>query len=221
LKPAWGKIAAIAIGATALAAAWRWTPLRELATPEIILGWARMVRDVWWAPFAVIGAYIVGALVLFPRPAITLVAIITFGVWWGLAYATAGIMTAALLTYYAGRLMSKKTLRRLVGDRMEKAAKPVKQHGIVATFAANMVPTPPFALQNMIAGALRVPVLHFSIGTLLSILPPAIAWAIFGDQINAALDDSSNVSWVLVAAGVVLFVGFIFLTRWWLKKKGF
>ena len=221
MKPAWGKIAAIAIGATALAAAWRWTPLRELATPEIILGWARMVRDVWWAPFAVIGAYIVGALVLFPRPAITLVAIITFGVWWGLAYATAGIMTAALLTYYAGRLMSKKTLRRLVGDRMEKAAKPVKQHGIVATFAANMVPTPPFALQNMIAGALRVPVLHFSIGTLLSILPPAIAWAIFGDQINAALDDSSNVSWVLVAAGVVLFVGFIFLTRWWLKKKGF
>ena len=221
MKPAWGKIAAIAIGATALAAAWRWTPLRELATPKIILGWARMVRDVWWAPFAVIGAYIVGALVLFPRPAITLVAIITFGVWWGLAYATAGIMTAALLTYYAGRLMSKKTLRRLVGDRMEKAAKPVKQHGIVATFAANMVPTPPFALQNMIAGALRVPVLHFSIGTLLSILPPAIAWAIFGDQINAALDDSSNVSWVLVVAGVVLFVGFVFLTRWWLKKKGF
>jgi phospholipase D1/2 len=221
LKPAWGKIAAIALGVTALAAAWRWTPLKELATPETILGWARMVRDVWWAPFAVIGAYIVGALVLFPRPAITLVAIITFGIWWGLAYATAGIMSAALVTYYAGRMMSKKTLRRLVGDRMEKAAKPVKQHGIIATFAANMVPTPPFALQNMIAGALRVPVLHFSIGTLLSILPPAIAWAIFGDQINAALDDSSNVSWVLVAAGVVLFVGFIFLTRWWLKKKGF
>jgi phospholipase D1/2 len=221
LKPAWGKIAAIALGATALAAAWRWTPLKELATPETILGWARMVRDVWWAPLAVIAAYIVGALVLFPRPAITLVAIINFGVWWGLAYATAGIMTAALVTYYAGRMMSKKTLRRLVGDRMEKAAKPVKQHGIVATFAANMVPTPPFALQNMIAGALRVPVLHFSVGTLLSILPPAIAWAIFGDQINAALDDSSNVSWVLVAAGVVLFVGFVFFTRWWLKKKGF
>ena len=40
--------------------------------------------------------------------------------------------------------MSKKTLRRLVGDKMEKAAKPVKEHGIIAIFAANMVPTPPF-----------------------------------------------------------------------------
>jgi uncharacterized membrane protein YdjX (TVP38/TMEM64 family) len=221
LKPAWGKIAAIALGVGALAAAWRWTPLAEYATPQAILGWARAVRDVWWAPFAVIGAYVVGALVLFPRPAITLVTIITFGIWWGLAYATAGVMTAALVTYYAGRMMSKRTLRRLVGDRMEKAAKPVKQHGIIAIFAANMVPTPPFAVQNMIAGAIRVPVLHFSIGTLLSILPPAIAWALFGDQINAALDDSSNVSWVLVAAGVVLLAGFFFLTRWWLKKKGF
>lgn len=221
MKPAWGKIAAIALGVAALAAAWRWTPLREYATPEAILGWARTVRDVWWAPLAVIGAYIVGALVLFPRPVITLVTIITFGVWWGLAYATAGIMAAALFTYYAGRMMSKRTLRRLVGDKVEKAAKPVKQHGIVAIFAANMMPTPPFAMQNMMAGALRVPVLHFSIGTLLSILPPAIAWALFGDQIHAALEDTSKVSWPLIAAGVALLVGFAGLARWWIKKKGF
>lgn len=221
MKPAWGKIAAIALGVTALAAAWRFTPLKELATPENVLAWARAVRDVWWAPLAVIGTYIVGALVLFPRPVITLVSIITFGVWWGLAYATAGIMTAALVTYYAGRMMSRKTLRRLVGDKMEKASKPLKEHGIIAIFAANMVPTPPFAVQNMIAGAIRVPVLHFSLGTLFSILPPAIAWALFGDQIAAALDDSSKVSWPLIAAGVALLVGFMFLARWWIKRKGF
>ncbi|MCD6042272.1 MAG: phospholipase D/Transphosphatidylase, partial [Burkholderiales bacterium] len=202
MKPAWGKIAAIALGVGALAAAWRFTPLKELATPENVLGLARAVREVWWAPFAVVAAYVVGALVLFPRPVITLVTIITFGVWLGLAYAVAGVLTAALVTYYAGRLLKRETVRRLAGDRFEKASKPVKRHGVIAVFAANMLPTPPFAVQNMMAGAIRVPVLHFAAGTLLSIIPTAIAWAVFGDQLTAALDDESEVSWGMIAAAI-------------------
>jgi uncharacterized membrane protein YdjX (TVP38/TMEM64 family) len=221
LKPAWGKIAAIALGVGALAAAWRFTPLKELATPENVLGLARAVREVWWAPFAVVAAYVVGALVLFPRPVITLVTIITFGVWLGLAYAVAGVLTAALVTYYAGRLLKRETVRRLAGDRFEKASKPVKRHGVIAVFAANMLPTPPFAVQNMMAGAIRVPVLHFAAGTLLSIIPTAIAWAVFGDQLTAALDDESEVSWGMIAAAIAGLGVFFYLVRRWLRKQGF
>jgi len=221
LKPAWGKIAAIALGVGALAAAWRFTPLKELATPENVLGLARAVREVWWAPFAVVAAYVVGALVLFPRPVITLVTIITFGVWLGLAYAVAGVLTAALVTYYAGRLLKRETVRRLAGDRFEKASKPVKRHGVIAIFAANMLPTPPFAVQNMMAGAIRVPVLHFAAGTLLSIIPTAIAWAVFGDQLTAALDDESEVSWGMIAAAIAGLGVFFYLVRRWLRKQGF
>lgn len=221
MKPAWGKIAAIALGVGALAAAWRFTPLKELATPENVLGLARAVREVWWAPFAVVAAYVVGALVLFPRPVITLVSIITFGVWLGLAYAVAGVLTAALVTYYAGRLLKRETVRRLAGDRFEKASKPVKRHGVIAIFAANMLPTPPFAVQNMMAGAIRVPVLHFAAGTLLSIIPTAIAWAVFGDQLAAALDDESEVSWGMIAAAIAGLGVFFYLVRRWLRKQGF
>lgn len=221
MKPAWGKIAAIALGVGALAAAWRFTPLKELATPENVLGLARAVREVWWAPFAVVAAYVVGALVLFPRPVITLVTIITFGVWLGLAYAVAGVLTAALVTYYAGRLLKRETVRRLAGDRFEKASKPVKRHGVIAIFAANMLPTPPFAVQNMMAGAIRVPVLHFAAGTLLSIIPTAIAWAVFGDQLAAALDDESEVSWGMIAAAIAGLGVFFYLVRRWLRKQGF
>jgi uncharacterized membrane protein YdjX (TVP38/TMEM64 family) len=219
--PAWGKIAAIAVAIALLAAVWRWTPLGEYVTAERIVGWTRAVRETWWAPLALIGAYLVGSVLMFPRPILTLVSVMTFGVWLGLAYSTVGILIAAAATYYAGRLMRRETVRRIAGDRLEKAAKPVKQHGVVATFAANMMPTPPFVVQNVIAGAIRVPAVHFMLGTLLALIPGVLAWMVFGDQLMAALDDTSNVSWWVIAAAVILFASFVFLTRRWLKQKGY
>ena len=219
--PAWGKIAAIAVAIALLAAAWRWTPLGEYLTAERIVGWTRAVREQWWAPFALMFAYVVGSIVLFTRPVLTLVSVMTFGVWLGLAYSTTGILIAAAATYYAGRLMRRETVRRIAGDRLEKAAKPVKQHGVVATFAANMMPTPPFVVQNVIAGAIRVPAAHFMLGTLLALVPGIVAWTVFGDQLMAALDDSSNVSWWVVVAAVVLFGAFVYFARRWVRAKGF
>ena len=219
--PAWGKIAIIVAVVAALTAAWRWTPLGEMATAENIVAWTRTVRGMWWAPIALIAAYTLGALILFPRPVLTLVSVMTFGVRWGLVYATAGILLAALVTYYAGRMMKRDTLRRIAGDSVEKAAKPVKRHGIIAMFAANMLPTPPFAVQNMIAGSMRIRLWEFLLGTALALIPGILAWTVFGDQIMNALDDSSKVNYWLIGGVVVLFAAFIFLTRWFLKKKGY
>jgi phospholipase D1/2 len=219
--PAWGKIATIALVIAALAAAWRWTPLGEIATAENIVSWTRTVRGTWWAPFALMAAYTMGALILFPRPVLTLVSVMTFGVRWGLVYATAGILLAALVTYYAGRLMKRETLKRIAGDKIESAAKPVKRHGVIAVFASNMLPTPPFAVQNMIAGALRIKLWEFLAGTAIALIPGILAWTVFGDQIMNALDSESKVNFWLVGGVVVLFAAFILLTRTFLKKKGY
>ena len=219
--PAWGKIAAIAVAIALLAAAWRWTPLADFFTAERILDWARLARGAWWAPLAVVAAYIVAAVVLFPRPLVTLATIIAFGTWLGIAYSLVGVLSAALVTYYAGRFLKRSTVRRFAGDRIEAAAKPLREHGIVAVFAANMVPTPPFAVQNMIAGALRIPVTHFLAGTALSLVPPVLAWTLFGAQINRALEDASQVSWGWVGAAIVLLAGFGYLARRWVRAKGF
>ena len=116
----------------------------------------------------------------------------TFGVLLGLVYATTGVLIAALVTYYAGRLLPKKTLQRLAGDALEPAGKLLREHGVVAVFGANMVPTPPFVVQNMIAGAVRIPLWKFLLGTFLALVPGMLAWTVFGDQINAALEDSSQ-----------------------------
>jgi phospholipase D1/2 len=205
----------------ALAAAWRWTPLAELATAERILGWTRAVRDTWWAPLALIGSYTVCAFLLFPRPVITLVSVITFGVWLGLAYSTAGVLLAALVTYGVGRFLPRAIVRRLAGDSLDAAAKPVKKHGVIAMFAANMMPTPPFVVQNIIAGAIRIRLWEFMAGTFLAMLPGMLAWTVFGEQIRSALDDASNVSYWLIGAALVLLVVFVLGTRYWLRRKGY
>jgi phospholipase D1/2 len=219
--PAWGKIAAIAVAIALLAAAWRWTPLADLVTPEAILEWTRTVRGKWWAPLVLIAAYTVGAVVLFPRPLLTLVSVLTFGVWLGLAYSTVGILIAALATYAAGRFMRRETVRRIAGERVESAARPLKAHGVLAVFAANMAPTPPFAVQNMIAGAIRIRLWQFMLGTFIALVPGVLAWTVFGDQLTAALDDATDVSWWAVAVAVVLLAGFVYLARRWLHSRGF
>jgi len=217
--PAWGKLALILLAAAALAAVWRWTPLAEIVTAERIVGWTRTVRETWWAPMVLIFAYTPAAFVLLPRPLITLVSVMTFGVLWGLVYATSGVLSAALVTYYAGRLLPEKTLQRLAGDALESVGKLLRSHGVLAVFGSNMLPTPPFVVQNMIAGAVSIPLWKFMLGTFLALLPAMLAWTVFGDQINAALEDSAKVSWWLIGGALVLLVGFTLVARRYLAKR--
>jgi len=217
--PAWGKLIAIALFFAALAAAWRWTPLAEIVTVENVLRWTQAVRDTWWAPIVMVLAYIPGSLVLFPRPVLTLVSVMSFGVAWGLVWATLGVLLAAAATYGLGRLMKRDTVRRIAGDDFEKAGKLLREHGIVAVFGANMLPTPPFAVQNIIAGAARIPLGKFMLGTFLALLPGMVAWTVFGDQLANAMQESGKVNYWLIGAAVVLLIGFTFFARRWLAKR--
>jgi uncharacterized membrane protein YdjX (TVP38/TMEM64 family) len=218
-KPAWGKLIAIVVLCAALAAAWRWTPLAEVITLENILRWTRAVRDTWWAPIAMVVAYTPASLILFPRPLMTLVAVMSFGVRWGLVWATLGILLAALATYWAGRMLKRDTVRRIAGDDFEKAGKLLRENGVIAVFGANMLPTPPFAVQNVIAGAARIPQWKFLLGTFLALIPGILAWTVFGDQLANAMEGEGKVNWWMVGGAVVLLLAFTFFARRWLAKR--
>ena len=218
-RPAWGKIALAVLVIGAFAAAWRYTALADLLTPDEIRQWSRAARDTRWAPFVMIAAYTPAALLMFPRPVLTLVAVIAFGSWRGTAYAIAGITGAALATYWAGRLMRYDTVRRLAGDKLDPAVKVLRAHGVLGTFALNMVPVPPFAVQGAIAGAARVNAWHYALGSFLGALPTALAWTVFGKQIASALEDHSEISYWLLIAVIVLMVALTYAVRRWFAKQ--
>src|ERR671937_243909 len=89
-RPAWGKLGLLALSIAALAAAWHYTPLATYIAPQRMVAFARWLGSVKWAPLAVAAAYTPAAFVMFPRPLLSLLAIVAFGLWLGGACIVAG-----------------------------------------------------------------------------------------------------------------------------------
>jgi phospholipase D1/2 len=218
-QPAWGKILIAVLACAALAAAWRYTPLSELITAERIVGWARAVREYQWAPIIVMLIYTPAAFLLFPRPVLTLLTVIAFGPWLGFAYGMAGILGAALATYYAGRLLPRDSVKRLVGEKLDEMSKKLRSDGVLAVTAVRLVPIAPFAVEGIVAGAVRIKLWPYTVGTFLGMLPGVLATSVFGDQIATALEDPSKINWWVVAGAVLAFAALTyFLSRWFSKR---
>ena len=217
--PAWGKLALIALAILALTLAWRHTPLAAIVTAERAIDWARAAGDVWWAPLVAIVAYSPAAFVMFPRPLITLFAVIAFGPWLGFATSMTGIVGAALTTYYAGRILPPHTVRHLAGDKLNHMSEVLRRRGLLAIFAVRIVPVAPFFIEGMVAGAIRIKLWHYVVGTILGMTPGTLTTTVFGDQFATALGDPSQINYWLVAAVVALFAVVIYIVRRWFRAE--
>jgi uncharacterized membrane protein YdjX (TVP38/TMEM64 family) len=71
----------------------------------------------------------------------------------------------------------------------------------------------------MIAGAVRIKVWEYALGSVLSLIPAIIATAVFGNQVSAALDDAAEVSWWAIGAAAIGLAIFIYFGRRWAAKQ--
>ena len=217
--PAWGRIALIALVIAALSATWRYTPLREFLTAERVFDWAQTFGQKWWVPLAVIAAYTPACFTMFPRPLITLFAVIAFGPWLGFVYSMTGILLAALVTYCVGVKLPEDTVRRLAGAKMDGLAEVLRRRGLIACFAVRVVPAAPFAIEGFVAGNIGIRLRDFMLGTFLGMLPGTLTTTVFGDQIQTALEDPSRINWWLVAGVILFFVVLILYVRRWFGRE--
>jgi uncharacterized membrane protein YdjX (TVP38/TMEM64 family) len=217
--PAWGKIIVAVVVLAALAAAWRYTPLSEFVTAKRISAWARAVGETPWAPIAFVFAYTPAAFVMFPRPLLTLFGVVAFGPWLGFAYSMTGIVGSALATYYVGRTMSRETVKDIAGEKLDGMSRKVRRHGLAAVFAIRMVPAAPFGVEGIMAGAVRISVWQYTLGTVLGMAPGVLAMTVFGTQITQALEDPSTINWWIVGATLLAFFALTYaLSRWFANK---
>lgn len=217
-RPAWGNLALIALAMIGLTAAWRYTPLAGLVNPGRVTAWAREFAGQWWAPLAILTAYTPACLVMFPRPVITLAAVIAFGPWLGFTFAMSGILIATLITYVAGRLLKRSTVRNLAGEKLNSVSETLRQRGLLAVAAVRLVPLAPFAVAGLVAGAIHIKLWHFMLGTFIGMLPGALAATVFGDQLEAAIRDPAEINYWLLATIVVLLILATLAVRQWLFK---
>ena len=217
-RPAWVKLAFIAGGFLALAALWRFTPLAHFANGETILAWAHDFGTRWWAPLLVILAYTPACFIMFPRPLITLAGVVAFGPWLGFFYALVGIVLSAGVTYFVGRRMRRDTVRRLAGPKLDRMIEVLKKYGLLAMTLLRLVPIAPFAVESIVAGAIRMKLWHVVVGTAIGLLPGTLTTTVFGDAIETAVTGSGQVNWWIVGGAAALLAGGAWAVKRWFTR---
>ena len=216
--PSWGKLAAIAAVVMALTALWKFTPLSAYIEGNQIMTWAREVGRTWWVPILTVLAFTPASYVMFPRPLITLFAVIAYGPIWGFVIAMTGIQIAAWTSYVAGKRLDPATVRRLAGAKLDKILQVLRRRGLLAMTALRLVPLAPFAVEGVVAGAIRMRMWEFLLGTAIGILPGTLTSTVFGDQLSTWLDDPSRINYWAIALVLFLLGGASWLVRRWLMS---
>jgi phospholipase D1/2 len=217
-RPAWGKLIAAVIAIAALTALWRYTPVAQVVRPEHVIDWAHEFASAWWAPWVVMAAYTPACFIMFPRPLITLAGVIAFGPWEGFACAVLGVVASAVVTYYLGRRMKRDTVRRLAGRKLDRMVDVLKKHGLLAMTLLRLVPIAPFAVEGIVAGAVRLKLWQLVAGTAIGMLPGTLVATIFGDQLESALTGASGMNWWVIGTLAVVFVAGIVAVRRWFNR---
>lgn len=211
---------AVAVLVGALAAAWKFTDLAEVVTADRVMGWLDSISGRWWAPVALVLAYTPAALVMFPRPLLTLAAVAVFGPLLGFAYAMAGVLLSAVVGWLAGRNIDERRIRRWAGPRLDRIKRVLRKEGLLAMAAVGLLPVAPFTIEMLVAGALRVKLHHVLGGVFIAMLPGMVGTTVLGHQFLATLHGDREMNRWVVGATIAVLAAIGFATqRWWKRVQ--
>ena len=198
----------------ALAAAWRWTELGEWLAPAKLAGLVESIKAMPAAPLIVVGAFVLGTLLVVPVTLMIAVMVLVFGPVEGAIYAATGALLGASVTYWLGQLFGRATVRRIAGSRLDRLSRALGKRGVLAVTTVRVLPVAPFTIINLVAGATHISLRDYLLGTVLGMGPGIIAIALFIDRIVATLrNPDPGTLGLLTAAVVLIIVGMAWLRR--------
>ena len=211
----WWKLGLLMAAMVGLAAAWRFTPMHDVADADTLAGWFHSLRKDPWGPLYLLAIYLVANLVFFPNTVLNAATILGLGTTWGLPCALAGSLSSAMLAYVIGRRFGTRRLRRLDGKVAERLTGMLKNSGILGIASLRLIPIAPYTAVNLVAGAARVSPIAFALGTFLGLLPGNLLMTMFGHQLRAVLRDPSPMQIGITACVLVVAAA----GAWWARKK--
>jgi phospholipase D1/2 len=215
-------IAGGAIGSLLLAMAllWKFTPLGHAFSAEHVESTLEAISGRWWTPLLLAGLFTPAAIVLFPRPILTLAAVAVFGFLEGFAISMAGVLVSAVLFYYAGRRISEEKLEELAGPRLPRVKKLLQKEGLKAVTVIGLLPVAPFTIEMLIFGALRVKVWHVLVGVFIAMLPGMLGTTVLGHQVINAVRHGDHLNPWIIGGTIAALVAVGYAThRWWKRVQ--
>ena len=199
-----GVLAAAAVLA-GLAALWRFTPLSALADAEMLLGAATRIAELGPAgPAVFVALFVLGGCLMFPVILLIAVTGMALGPATGFATALVGCLASAATVFWLGRLTGGRLLRRFGGEGVNHW---FARQGVLAVAVVRLVPTAPFTVVNLVAGASHLRFTHFLAGTAIGMAPGTMAFCLFGTQLERVLRDPRPETVGLVLGAAVLALG--------------
>ncbi len=201
---------------------WRFTSLVDYLDPTAFAESFEVLRGSDLASLAVITIFVAGGLVIFPVTAMILATAIVFGPIYGFAYAAAGALASASVSYGLGWIVGKRFLRRFMGERVRALSRRLGDKGVMAVTLMRIIPTAPFTFINIIAGASHIRFLDYFIGTVLGMFPGIAILSLTGERIEKVFRDPTaiNVGLAILFIGLWFFLGWFLqrLVNWWRQR---
>ena len=123
-------VALVVVALTAAAVAWRYTPLQAWLEPARLIELGTSLREDPLAPLYAVLAFVGGGLVLFP--VMVLVGVTADRLRarsWARVYALIGATMSGAMTFAIGRHLSRQTVRRLAGRRLNDLSRRLGERG--------------------------------------------------------------------------------------------
>jgi uncharacterized membrane protein YdjX (TVP38/TMEM64 family) len=208
--PRWwrGRIVLLGCGFLALlllAAAWKLTPLGTIANRHALAAFLAEWQG-WSAAPLVIAMFVAGGLIAFPVALLMLATAAAIEPMIGFPSALCGILASAALLFAIGRRFGEQAVQNIAGRRFQRVRDMLHGNGVLAIALVRMIPILPFSLVNLAAGALRIRLVDFLLGTLLGLTPGLITIYALGATLSKLIREpsASNIVLVILAAAVWL-----------------
>jgi uncharacterized membrane protein YdjX (TVP38/TMEM64 family) len=124
-----------------------------------------------WAAPIVVAIFVALALTGFPQILLIAATVIVFGPAIGGFYAWLATMISATFTFWLGWFYGGRLVARFGGEKVRATIGFIGRHGVAASALIRLVPTAPFIVVNAAAGAARIPVWKYWLGTGFGIIP--------------------------------------------------
>lgn len=202
-----------------MAAAWRWTPLNQVADLENMLAFLKGLQKQPWLPFAMFGVFVVAGSVGMPVTVLVTAVAIVFRSWSAFFLSYTAIMVSASLSFGLGRILGKEFIEKYAGKSVRNVSRKVARQGILFLALVRLIPIAPFTVINTVGGASHVRFRDYFLGTLIGSIPGTFAVTFFVDQLTAAAQNSKPKHFIVATVIGLAFIAVTWLFKRWVSKK--
>lgn len=193
---------------------WGQTDLRQWLDPQALGALGRELHERPFGPLWVLAGYVLGVTLGMPMLVMLTASGLIFGPWLGMAYALTGLVSGATFTYGMGRLIGARLVERAGGPRLATLTSHLRARGFWTVVLLRVFPVAPFLMVNMTAGALRVRLSDYVLGTAVGLLPGSTVLPFLLDRLAAAWHDPGLETYgALLVLLVVTLVGMRWVHR--------